>query len=94
MTQPDQQQVQITANAAVMRCPDGRHRISLQLAGPLTFGLLLDAEGADQFADQLAALIRDAARQCNLANGGLVVPTAGPLPADLNMLGNGVRRRP
>lgn len=73
--------MQVNANASVIRCPDGRHRIALQLgAGPCTFGIMLNGEGAEEFADQLAGLVRDAARQCKLANGGLVMPTIGPLP--------------
>lgn len=92
MTQPGQPQAQITANASIVQGPDGRHRVGLQVGfGPLTFGLMLDPDSAEQIMGSLGVLVADAVRQCKLANGGLIMPTFGPLPADLTMPPNGSR---
>jgi hypothetical protein len=85
------QQMQISGNATAVPCPDGRHRVGMQITdGACTFGLLLDPDTVDQFAAGLAAAMVEAARQAKLANGGIIVPTLnGPLPAGLTRPANG-----
>lgn len=90
MTQPAQMQIQAAAHPVA--CPDGKHRVGVQIIdGPLTFGLMIDADSVPEFAAGLSAAMLDAARVCKLANGGLVVAAPGPLPVDLTMPVNGGR---
>ncbi len=84
--------MQIQASATVVACPDGRHRVGVQVTdGVATFGLLLDADGAAGFGEGLAAALADAARQAKLANSGIIMPTldAGSLPIGLTRPTNG-----
>ncbi len=90
MTQPVQ--MHISGNATAVLCPDGRHRVGVQITdGACTFGLLLDPDTVPQFAEALAAAMVEAARQAKLANSGIVMPTlgAGSLPIGLTRPTNG-----
>jgi X-X-X-Leu-X-X-Gly heptad repeat protein len=80
MTQPGIPATQTNYTTLVVPCPDGQHRVALQIAsGNIQTMLLLDADQADTFADQLAAGLHQAAAQAAQANTGIVLPGGGRL---------------
>jgi hypothetical protein len=75
---------QVQAGCAVVTGPDGVHRVGIQIhTGPITVGLLVDADQADTFADALAADIKAKAADARRAGMGLLLPGVytTPVPA-------------
>lgn len=84
--------------AGIAAGPDGKAWVTVQFAtGAGLTTLMLNPDEADQFADAMAASVKQATQQAKQANGGLILPNgagqlAVPVPPAGPANGNGQPR--